>query len=848
MFRLTWKDLWAHKLRFALTGLAVVLGVAFLSGAQVLTDTMGRTFDGIFEDANQGVDVVVRGAAAINTTLEEPVRERVDAYALARIRAVDGVDVAAGAIQGQAVLVGADGEVAATSAFGGVLGANWTDDTRLNPFTIAAGRAPREADEAVLDQARFDADGYRLGDTLTVLGKGEPRRLTLVGTASYGDVGGIPGVTFVGVTDRTAQELFAEPGSYDRILVASDGSASAESLATAVGAALGDPDTFEVLTGAADTADSKAEVEKGLGFFSNFLLAFAYLALFVGMFIIYNTFSVVVAQRARDLAMLRAIGASRAQVVRSVIFESFAVGVVASGVGLGKGIGLSFGLRALLGGVGLDVPSGPIVVEASTVVAAFVVGTVITVVSAALPAFRSSRVKPIAALRDVAVDASGSSLARTAAGVTIIGLGAASFGAGSAGVGSALALIGLGTMAAVIGVFVLGPVLAGPAMRVLGAGAEATSGTTGRLARANATRNPKRTSATASALMIGVALVGLITILAASTKASIADTLAESLQADFVVTGGAFGAGGLSPEIAADLAAVPGVEVVVPARATLVSVAGSTTEVAGIDMTSIGSVADVGVTGGRLTDVHGATVAVEDRKAKADGLSIGDTITMTFARTGAVDLTVGAFIDRPPPGFDGVVYVVDLATYEANVTDQFDRELFVNVADGTDAAAGLDAALERWPNADLQDQATFGDRVRGQIDIILNLVYGLLALAVVIALIGIANTLALSVHERRRELGLLRAVGMSRSQVRAAVRWEAVMIALLGTFLGFALAVAGGWGVISAIEADRPIPFVVPPVQLTIIVVFAAVAGVIAAVGPGRRAAKLDILTAIASH
>jgi putative ABC transport system permease protein len=847
MFRLTWKGLWAHKLRFALTGLAVVLGVAFLSGAQVLTDTMGKTFDGIFEDANQHVDVVVRGAAAIDTTLEEPVRERVDADALARVRTVDGVDVAAGSIQGQAVLVGAYGEAEAASAFGGVVGANWIDDPRLNPFTIASGRAPREADEAVIDQAKFDADGYHLGDAFTVLGKGEPRRLTLVGTASYGDAGGLPGVTFVGVTDRTAQELFTEPGSYDRILVASDGSVSDESLAGAIATTLDAPDTFEVLTGAADTADSKAELEKGLGFFSNFLLAFAYIALFVGMFIIYNTFSVVVAQRARDLAMLRAIGASRGQVVRSVLFESFAVGVVASAAGLGTGVGLSFGLRALLRGVGLDVPGGPIVVEASTVIAAFVVGTVITVVSAVLPAFRSSRVKPIAALRDVAVDVSGSSLVRTAAGVAIVGLGAASFAAGSSGVGSALALIGLGTMAAIIGVFVLGPVLAGPAMGVLGSVAEATSGPTGRLARANATRNPKRTSATASALMIGVALVGLITILAASTKASIADTLAESLQADFVVTGGAFGAGGLSPELAADLSAVPGVEAVVPARATLVSVGGSTTEVAGIDLTSIASVADLGVTGGRLADVRGSAVAVEDRKAEADGLSIGDTVTMTFARTGPVDLTVAAFIDRPPPGFDGDVYVVDLGTYEANVTDQFDREVFVDVADGVEAGA-LAAALERWPNADLQDQAAFGEGIRAQIDVILNLVYGLLALAVVIALIGIANTLALSVHERRRELGLLRAVGMSRSQVRAAVRWEAVMIALMGTFLGFVLAVAGGWGIVSAIEADRPIPFVVPPVQLTVIVVFAAVAGVVAAVGPGRRAARLDILTAIASQ
>ncbi len=330
---------------------------------------------------------------------------------------------------------------------------------------------------------------------------------------------------------------------------------------------------------------------------------------------------------------------------------------------------MSFGLRALLSAVGLEVPSGSIVIAPSTVITAFVVGTVITVISALWPAVRSSRVKPIAALRDVDLDVSGSSIARTGAGLAVLGLGVASFTAGILGAGSALALIGFGTVATIIGVFVLGPVLAIPLMHVLGAPVQAISGTTGRLARENAKRNPRRTSATASALMIGVALVGFSTILASSTKASISDTLSQSLQAVYVVASGSFGNGGLSPEIEVDLSALPEVAAISPMRSSPVEVDGEATQVAAVDTRTIDQVADLGVTAGRLADVSGASVAVEDRKAKADGLAVGDTLTMTFARTGPVELTVRALIDRPPAGGDGMVYLVGLDTYEANVTD-----------------------------------------------------------------------------------------------------------------------------------------------------------------------------------
>ncbi|MEN3315738.1 MAG: putative transport system permease protein [Acidimicrobiaceae bacterium] len=852
MFRLTWRGLWAHKLRFALTGLAVILGVAFMAGTQILTDTMGKTFDGIFESANQGVNVVVRRAAPVKGNFVE-VRERVDAATLARIRTVAGVDTAAGTVQGAAVLVGPDGQAKASNAFGGTIGTNWIGDSRLNAFSIATGRPPRGPDEVVIDQSTFESEHRTVGDTLTVLAKGPPRALTLVGTATFGHAGGIPGSTLVATTDATAQELFAEPGTYDSVVVASDGSVSDAALSNRISATLGGPGTFDVVTGAADTASSKADLKKGLGYFSTFLLAFAYIALFVGMFIIYNTFSIVVAQRSRDMAMLRSIGASRRQVVLAVVFESVTVGVVASAIGLGVGVLMSFGLRALLSAVGLQIPSGSIVISSSTVVTAFVVGTVITVLSALAPAVRSSRVKPIAALRDVAIDVSGSSVARTAAGMVVLGLGVASFVAGTLGAGPAPALIGLGAVATIIGVFVLGPVIARPLTRVLGAPVQAVSGITGRLARENATRNPKRTSATASALMIGVALVGFITILASSINASISTTLSKTLQADYVVAAGSSvnsGTTGLSPQIEHDLAALPEVGALSPLRVSPVEDGSEASHVAAVDIGTVGRVVDLGVTAGRLADVSGASVAVEDAKAKAGGLAVGDKLTLNFARTGPVELTIRALVDRPPPGAEGVTYMIGLDTYEANVTDQFDRQVFVKVADAVDptrAKAALGTVLARWPNAEMQDQAAFKGRITGQIDTILNLIYGLLALAIVIALIGIANTLALSVHERRRELGLLRAVGMTRPQVRSAIRWESVMIALMGTFLGFALAVAGSWGIVSAIKGDRPVPLVVPPAQLTVIVVLASVAGVLAAVGPARRAARLDILAAIAS-
>ncbi len=429
-----------------------------MAGTMILTDTMGRTFDGLFDTANKGVDVVVRRASTVDAGFDGmDVRERVDTATLNRIKAIDGVDTAVGSISGMATLVAPDGKAAAAGGMGGTMGVNWVEDARLNPFAIATGHAPRAPDEVVLDQSTVNKDGRKLGDKVTVLGKGDPRTLTLVGTATFGDADGIPGSTLVATTDATAQALFAEPGAYDSVVIASNGKQTPEALSARVGAALG-TERFETLTGAADTANNKADLKEGLGFFSTFLLAFAYISLFVGMFIIYNTFSIVVAQRSKEMAMLRAIGASRRQVVKSVLFESIAVGLVASAVGLGVGVLMSFGLRALLSAVGLDIPGGSVVITPKTVITAFLVGSIVTVLSALAPALRASKVKPIAALRDMAVDNSGASLRRTVIGMIITGAGVTAFAAGVVGSGGgALSMLGVGAVVTIIGVFVLGP-------------------------------------------------------------------------------------------------------------------------------------------------------------------------------------------------------------------------------------------------------------------------------------------------------------------------------------------------------------------------------------------------------
>jgi putative ABC transport system permease protein len=550
--------------------------------------------------------------------------------------------------------------------------------------------------------------------------------------------------------------------------------------------------------------------------------------------------------------MLRAIGASRAQVIRAVLIEALGVAAVSVAVGLVAGVGMSFGLRALIAQIGVSIPNGPIVIGSSTVVTASVVGVLVTLVSALAPALRAGAVAPIAALREVAFDRSYRSVTRAAIGVAIVGLGVSVSVAGiDASGSSALARIGLGAAATLLGLFVLGPVIARPVLRALGVPARAASGAVGHLAVENARRNPKRTAATAAALMIGVGLVGFITIMASSATVAVERRVDQSFRADYVIESGQWGEGGLSPDLADQLRSIPQVRAVSPVRVAPVLVDGNDTQAAGVDPATLDAVYDLEPVAGRVADLGPGRVAVESGTAEENGLVVGDDVTMTFARTGDTDLTVAMIFDSELDGTGNASWLIDLESFELNVTDQYDRQVYVRFASSADAVASkaaIETVMDQWPGGELQDQAEFKQSIISEINQLLNLIYGLLALAIVIALIGIANTLALSVHERTRELGLMRAVGMLRSQVRTLVRWEAVMIAIFGTGLGLGLSLAGAWTIVHALADEGMSDVVVPTGRIGVIVAVAIVAGVLAALGPARRASRLDVLKAISAE
>ena len=847
MFRTTLKDLSARKLRLLTTSIAVLLGVAFMAGTLVLTDTIGKTFDDLFADVNSGTDAYVRGEEAFSEADAGAQRPRLDASLADTISQVDGVATAEPSIQAFAQIVDKDGEPIGDPEMGApTIGANWLADDDLNPFELASGRAPEAGDEVVIDRGSAKAADFEVGDRTTVVTQAGVQPVEIVGIATFGGTDSPGGATFALFTLDAAETYLTAPGKVDAIKVTGEEGVSDEQLAERVAQVV--PGQVEVLTGAQITAEDQADVKEGLGFFNTFLLTFALIALFVGSFIIYNSFSILVAQRSRDMALLRAIGASRRQVLGSVLLEAIVVGAIASVVGLAVGIGVASGLKELLSAMGIDIPAGGIVLTSGTVITSLVAGLGVSIASALLPARRAAKVAPIAAMRDTAVDSSGSSRRRAVIGTTLTALGAASIANGLFGGGdAALPAVGLGVALVFIGVAVLGPILARPLSRVLGSPLPHLKGMSGTLARENAMRNPKRTSATASALMIGVALVGFITILASSTKASIADSVDSTFAGDLVIDSGTYTGGGLSPQLADDLSSLPEVDAVAGLRNVAAEIDGSSSMLVGFDAQSLDDLFDLELRDGSFADLGAGEIAVHDEEATDKGWAVGDTVPVRFAETGVQELAVVALYgdaDLAGP------YVVGNAVLEANVADQFDSMVFVRFADGVDdatATAAIEAVASQHPLADVQDRDAFKASKGAEIDTILNLIYALLALAVIIALLGIANTLALSIFERTRELGLLRAVGMTRAQVRATVRWESVIISLLGTTLGLVIGTSFGWIMVKALEGEGLNTFAIPTTQLAVVVAIAAVAGVVAAVLPARRAAKLDVLEAIRS-
>jgi putative ABC transport system permease protein len=847
VLRIAFKGLFARKLRLFTTSLAVLLGVAFMAGTLVLTDTIGRTFDDLFANAAAGTDAVVRGKSVIEGQFGNE-RARVAATVLETVRTVPGVAAAEGEIEGYAQIVGRDGKAVGNPGRGApTFGRNWGEVAALNPFHLAEGRAPRNDDEVVLDEYTADQAGAKVGDTVTVLVSKGPRRVTVAGVATFGDASGTGGATNVMFTTAAAQRYVGAAGEFESIaVVAADGVSQDEvrgRIATAV------PADVEVVTGKKFTEENQSQIRKSLRFFDAFLLTFAVIALLVGSFIIYNTFSIIVAQRGREMALMRAIGASRRQVLGAVLVEAAAVGVVASVLGMLAGIAVAAGLKAVLGALGFDIPASGIVFTGKTAVTSLVVGIGVSVASAFFPARRGSKVPPVAAMRDLAVEPTGGSRRRTVIGVVVTALGGAAllnglFGDG----GNKPAAVGLGATVIFFGVAVLGPVFARPVSRVLGAPLPRLRGVSGTLARENAMRNPKRTASTAAALMIGVGLVGFITIFAASAKSSINASIDKAFTGDFVVDSGTFGFGGLSPDLAAGLKKLPEVGAVSGFRIGQAKVGGSAQFVGAVDPAQFAEIIDLDLAAGRIQDLTGDRIAVDNATAKDKGWHVGSEVTVTFAKTGERTLRVAAIYRRA----DAVGrYLLSLETFDAAFAQHLDAQVFVSRAPGVaaaDARRAVESLTDAYPNAKLLDQTQFKEAQANQINQLLGLIYVLLALAVVIAFLGIMNTLALSIFERTRELGLLRAVGMTRSQLRTTVRWESVIIALFGTLLGLVIGLFFGWALVQALRSNGFTHLTVPVGQLAVVVVVAALAGVGAAVLPGRRAARLDVLHAIATE
>jgi putative ABC transport system permease protein len=850
MLNVTLRGLRAQKRRMFGTFLAVFLGIAFLSGTLVLGDTLRANFDTLFADANAGTDAVVRSASTIEADggrgPDVDGRSLVPSSLADRLKAVPGVAAAEPSISGYGQLIGSDGK-----AVGGNgpprLAGNWITDAELNPYRLVEGRAPRTAEEVVVNRGAAEAGKLHVGDT-TIVQTPEPVRVTIVGIATFGNGDGFGAVTFTAFTQSGAEaHVTKKPGQASSIAVRAQPGVSQRVLAERIRPQVGDGN--EVLTGAQFTAESTDQIGRQfLNLFTAFLTVFAGVALLVASFSIYNTFSILVAQRSRESALLRALGAARAQIVTSVVVEALLIGLLASAAGLLGGVGIAGLLKGLFDSFGFSLPAGGLAFQASTAVTCMLVGTIVTLVAGVFPAVKASRVAPIAALRENAVEAARTSRLRAGAGATLTALGVAVVLTAVLGDGgSVLALAGLGAVLTMVGVVVFGPVVARPAAAVVGWPLARLRGVTGGLARQNAMRNPRRTSGTAAALMVGVGVVTLFTVFAASIRSSIDDTVSKSFGGDLVVRTGSFGGGGLSPALAGELTALPEVRTAVGLGQGVAQVDGKGRRITVADVASLGKVLDVEVKEGSLERLGATQVAVSADTAKSHGWGIGTPLPFRFVDGTTADFTIGAIYDVADLTGD---YVVSRATWAPHAAQDVDSQVLIGLEPGVSLSAGKAAVTgvtAAAGGADVLDRKEYVASVAQRVDMMLGIVYVLLFLAIVIALMGIANTLTLAIHERTRELGLLRAVGQSRRQLRSMVRWESVIIALFGTVGGLGLGVFLGWALVQAAAAGGFGTFAAPVGRLAVVLVAGAVAGVLAGVGPARRAAKLDVLAAIAT-
>ena len=848
MTKLVLRGLAARKVRALLTALAVVLGVAMVSGSYVLTDTINRSFAQIFEQGEKGIAVEVTPHENVKQPEEEP--PPFPDSLLQRVREVDGVKLAVGGIFDQGSILGKNGKPISTHGAPNFITS--VVPRSMSPFNYVQGGPPERDGEVALDKFTADRHKFKLGDQIGIAGHVPKRTFKLVGIARYGDVASFGGASIAALTLRDAQILTGNRGRLQSIEVANSAGISDQELKKRIRAVL--PASVDVRTGKEQAAKQSSDQKKNFSFLTTILLAFGFIALFVGGFIIFNTFSITVAQRTREFAMLRTLGASRRQVLGSVFTEAFLIGVFASVVGLLAGIGYAKGIDALFKAIGVDLPSSGTVVLTRTIVVAALVGVVLTVAASLFPAIRATRVSPLEALREGSGAQAGPRGRRYAVGGALVVLGVAAMAYGLVGVSdsdSALSLLGIGTLLVFLGAAMLSPRLVPPIARVASMPMVRLRGLTGQLARENTMRNPARTAVTASALMIGLALVTFVAVFAAGLKAGINDTIDKNFRGDFVLQN-TDGFSPIPPGAGNAVAKLPGVASVSHWRTSVGKAAGikGRAGVTGLDpATAEGALAldwDEG-TPATLANLKPGEAILDTKYAERHKLEVGDTLRMRTPTNAVLRLeVVGTVKDRAD--FLGDV-VLTLGQLARDFDERQDALAVVQLRKGASVATTkkqINALLDtQYPTIDSLNQHELKDRQSQGFDQLVGLIYALLSLAVIVSIFGIVNTLVLTIHERTRELGLLRAVGMSRRQVRQLVRYESVITALIGAILG------AGLGIFFAIVVSRPIAdegFVlkIPFGSIAVFLVFSAIAGVLAAIPPARRASRLDVLEALA--
>ncbi len=846
MTSLALKSLWARRVRALTTTLAVVIGVAFVAGTYILTDTTFAAFDEIFEDSLANTDVVV--------SVREEVRQETgevpsfDAAVLPRVRGVAGVRVATGQIFTPGAFFDAENEQIGAQFAPKFISSNIP--ASLETQTFVEGRKPRDAREAALDLGAAEEAGLELGDTLKLSSVERVAAYRIVGLTQLGDASW-GGASVAQLTLPEAQRITDKRGEFDQILVAATDGVSEATLKRRVQRRVADPALL------VETAEENAErnsdlIRDDLGFLRIALFVFAFVALFVGAFLIFNTFSITVAQRVREFGMLRTLGAGRGQILRSVVAEALAIGLLGALLGLLGGYAIAVALNGLFVALGIDLPTTALVTKVRTVAVSLAIGIGVTLVSSFVPALRATRVPPIAALLALELPRSrrrGVVYAALAALLGLAGLAMVLAGLfGGAGGGGAAGLIGAGAVAVLLGVSLFSPRLVRPLASAIGRPMQGLRRLTGRLARENTQRNPARTAVTAAALMIGLAVVAFVTVFAAGIKSSIATAVDESLQGELVLQN-SDGFSPISPRAAERAERVAGVGAVATLRTAQAGVAGGGKERVSALSRDAGRALDVEwVEGGpeTLRRLRDDEVVVDKSLASSQGLELGDQVRF-LTQIGARPTlrVVGEYEDKAEL-LGGALVTQELM---ARAFDQRDDVLdFVELAPGAEPEAvqeRLVGLMDReFPVVEVRNQEELKENQEEQIDQLLGLIYALLALAVIVSLFGIANTLALSIHERTRELGMLRAIGMSRRQVRTMIRYEAVITALIGALLGMAVGVVFA-ALIAQPLADEGFALSYPVVQLIGMLVFAALAGIVAAIPPARRASRLDVLEAL---